>query len=84
MPNTKQQALNEMSDNESNETPMRVKMVKNTTGDASMAFAATVDFHGRCDKSTRAAGPVSKVDSSRLSIAASPRCRHCHCQACHC
>jgi len=36
MPNTKQQALNEMSDNESNETPMRVKMVKNTTGDASV------------------------------------------------
>ena len=36
MPNTKQQALHEMSDNESNETPMSVKMVKNTTGDASV------------------------------------------------
>ena len=76
-----------MSENETNEMPMREKMAKNTTGDmsvcgrsdrrrqqfparasslflllascaAQMAFAATVNLQGRCDKSTRAADAI--------------------------
>jgi len=58
MPNTNQQGLYEISENETNEMPMREKMAKNTTGDMSVWRSPPLSIY-RADATSPRALPTS-------------------------